>query len=87
MSFSWEWKNVQQVPNANFQASTEIIEGFPILRRYISEVNNSKGLLKSLEILTQANPRETELKVAFSRHVRMRFILYLSYKDQSYVVR
>lgn len=70
---------------ANYQVAHEFTEGFPILKQYVNNIDNNKGLIKSIEDtygkLHKENP---QIKIGIlADFSAVAIFLYLSYQDPS----
>lgn len=74
--------------SSNYQSPHQVISGFPVLQRYIAEIDEQKGIIKSLED-TYARIRQEDptLKVGILADLSAcALFLYSSYKDNNYVI-
>lgn len=76
--------------SAGYQVSEEYLQGFPTIRRYISEIDETKGLIKSIEDSYNKMHRENlDFKVGVLADLSAAAIfLYLSFQDpDTYIIK
>lgn len=78
------------ISTANYQVANEYVEGFPMIQKYITNIDEELGLIKSIENTYDLLHREKpEIKIGIlADFSAVAIFLYLSYQDpNTYVLK